>query len=393
MARIATVEELKRAIVAIKVPAIATRKDIPEYAEIFASVLNMANKELVLQYWETTDIESNLFLYCVSSASYFRKTKKSALVSELSWQLGLRAVKANEQTVEAETRKLVDYRGLLNYENPFLEDNKKINEILDANFDLLDSCTAESEIYAVCMNTETGFLRYLYSEKFTNFDKNAAYTHEELAKFFASNEMASREYRKEKSKMTTTITLEQETGYTYYRDKGLLYMQDKISAADMNTLEGPEYLGMAHGLATAFGIAIEGKSYSELISEIKEFIKNREFEKLSPIDKLVIAPEELPEISEEAHETACKECYELGIEARRARNGHENLQAEINEVREKWKAVQTTLRTFNTKENRHLAGLKMLAKELRQRYFDLRLMSLRFYPKTRKNSPTSISGR
>lgn len=222
------------------------------------------------------------------------------------------AAKAVE--AKTETKKLVDYRGLLNFENPSLEDSKKIHEIQDANFDLLDSCTTESEIYAVCMNTTTSFLRYLCSEKFANFDKNARYTHEELAKFFASNEIASREYRtqatkveteteEEESEMTKTAEteaeptleeLEQETGFTYCRRLGQEFLSGEVSLGQLtNQIESlkrsfkyGDNSGTLHGLAYAFGITLEGKSCEELLSEIQGFIKNKTFEQLTPAEKI-----------------------------------------------------------------------------------------------------------
>ena len=76
-------------------------------------------------------------------------------------------------------------------------------------------------------------------------------------------------------KVDPVADYEQETGFAAYCEKGEGFIRSEVSAEEiLNKLKIPNYPGMVHGLATAFHIPIKGKSYSELIASIAEFVKD-----------------------------------------------------------------------------------------------------------------------
>ena len=87
----------------------------------------------------------------------------------------------------------------------------------------------------------------------------------------------------------TLEELEQETGFTYCRRLGQEFLSGEVSLGQLtNQIESlkrsfkyGDNSGTLHGLAYAFGIAMEGKSCEELLSEIEKFVSDKAVEQLS----------------------------------------------------------------------------------------------------------------
>lgn len=350
---IKTVEELRANIKANNCVARDIELEVThsKLVEVFTKLLTRATKEVIRDYIESECFAENDFNYITTSAVKYRQTLKSEIIKVLAWKLANKVMDMREQ-----------------------EAKKPVNMVIETTEDLrdaLDSATTIEQVSELLHAVKISFLKSYIKEEGYYYGKplNKVTKIEMIDTLMRVYSDRLEENEKPEAEAEPTLEeLEQETGFTFCRRLGQEFLSGEVSLEQLNSqieslersMKYGDNSGSLHGLAYTFGIAIEGKSCEELLSEIEEFIKSKEFEALSPVDKQ-------------------NRIHEIKIEERRAMSGHSNLQAEINEVREKWKAVQTALRTFNPKENRHLAGLKMLAEELRQRYFDLRLESLRFY--------------
>ena len=179
-------------------------------------------------------------------------------------------------------------------------------------------------------------------------------------KFEAEVEVAEAKDEAEQAKALTLEQLEQETGFTHYREIGQEFLAGKVSSEELlEKFPRYEYLGFAYGLAHAFGITITGQSYEEILSEIKEFIKNKDFERLTP---------------EEEYKKAQYEHYLADKEYDKASNEYFSIQSEVNLLRSEWLSLVTAIKGFTGKR---LHGLKLLEREIREKYFEVRLKSLR----------------
>ena len=253
----------------------------------------------------------------------------------------------------------------------------------------------------------------------------------------------------------TLEQLEQKTGFTYCRRLGEEFLSGELSLEQINnqieslerSLRYGDSKGSIYGLAHAFGITLEGKSYEELLNEIKEFIKNKAFERLTPEEKiealasgkadfssmtrlvwecerhefvrlLGLDVEAIYQENREQHlaptdkmyleECICRAIRELKTEETKpekiltysqvklspeeeykkaqydhyladkdydkASNEYFGLQSEVNLLRSEWLSLVTAIKGFSGKR---LHGLKLLEQEIREKYFEVRLKSLR----------------
>ncbi len=75
------------------------------------------------------------------------------------------------------------------------------------------------------------------------------------------------------------VDMQMETGFSAYRKMGVKFLDSKMSKQEINEQiknwdRQPEYWGCAHGLAVAFDLEIQGKSYTKLMKDIEDFISN-----------------------------------------------------------------------------------------------------------------------
>ena len=166
----------------------------------------------------------------------------------------------------------------------------------------------------------------------------------------------------------TIEQLEQETGFKGYRrlgqeflagEESLEYLKNRIERIE-KTLKYDANTAALRGLGYAFGISLEGKSSEELLSEIKEFIKDK--------------TEDVCNEVREEYRTADKAYREVSSE-------YYELQAEKNKLREEWLDLIEAIRVMEHQKHHHLAGLSMLKTELHTKYFEVRLKSFLLYIK------------
>lgn len=64
---------------------------------------------------------------------------------------------------------------------------------------------------------------------------------------------------------------------------------------------------------------------------------------------------------------------------REASKAYNNLSATINLLREEWQGVLVALKLVSANKANHLVGLKLLERELRGKYYEVRLESWELY--------------
>lgn len=77
----------------------------------------------------------------------------------------------------------------------------------------------------------------------------------------------------------TMCEMEQETGFSFYRGIGENFLTGGVSVEELSEKlrkeKYSEYWGLAYGLAVAFKLPVEDKSYEELLTSVQEFVNQQ----------------------------------------------------------------------------------------------------------------------
>ena len=276
---IKTVEELRANIKANNCVARDIELEVThsKLVEVFTKLLTRATKEVIRDYIESECFAENDFNYITTSAVKYRQTLKSEIIKVLAWKLANKVMDMREQ-----------------------EAKKTVNMVIETTDDLknaLDSATRIEQVSELLHALKVSFLRLYIKEEGYDYGKplNKVTKIEMIDRLMSVYSDRLEENEKPEAEAEPTLEeLEQETGFTFCRRLGQEFLSGEKSLEQLNSqieslkrsMKYGDNSGSLHGLAYAFGIIIEGKSCEELMSEIEEFIKNREFKALSSIDKL-----------------------------------------------------------------------------------------------------------